>query len=414
MLGTAPWLVVAGLVEGFVTPVGHRARRPCWSSASASASLYWGLVLWRGGARSPAADAHRRARALSRRYARTHASPSSGGRRFDHRRARGAAAARRRARAPSSTSSATAAAYTSRGVAGARRERARRDRDRAPTRHDRVAAGEHGHRVEQRARRGLVDEVGEHEDQRALARRRRRGTRGRGRCRRASARRRGSRARRRVPPLRRGASRRRISASNTVTPHRSPSSSATSATIVTASTAASSAWSLRRVERRRPSSGPASSRHTTSRSCSMRYSLLIGRPTRAVAVPVDLAHVVVGEVVADRLELGAEPERAARAQARDRGSGRAAARSRAAARRRRRGTRAGRPPPRRRTCSARARAGPAPARGDRRQPARAAPVRDDRARRARPDADRRFDRDVGRLRLAELDARRRRRRRSRP
>ena len=27
VLGTAPWLVLAGLVEGFVTPLGHRARR---------------------------------------------------------------------------------------------------------------------------------------------------------------------------------------------------------------------------------------------------------------------------------------------------------------------------------------------------------------------------------------------------
>ena len=54
----------------------------------------------------------------------------------------------------------------------------------------------------------------------------------------------------------------------------------------------------------------------TSRSCSTRYWLLIGRPIRAVAAPVDLADVVVGEVVADRLELGAEAERAARPAAR--------------------------------------------------------------------------------------------------
>ena len=50
-----------------------------------------------------------------------------------------------------------------------------------------------------------------------------------------------------------------------------------------------------------------------SRSCSTRYWLLIGRPDARGREPVDLPHVVVGEVVADRLEVGAEAEGATRA-----------------------------------------------------------------------------------------------------
>jgi uncharacterized membrane protein SpoIIM required for sporulation len=45
--GTAPWLVVAGLVEGFVSPSG----RPLAVAAAIGlglGALYWGLVLWRG------------------------------------------------------------------------------------------------------------------------------------------------------------------------------------------------------------------------------------------------------------------------------------------------------------------------------------------------------------------------------
>ncbi len=46
-LGSAPWLVVAGLVEGFLTPAGLG-----WEGAlalgSALGGLYWSLVIWRG------------------------------------------------------------------------------------------------------------------------------------------------------------------------------------------------------------------------------------------------------------------------------------------------------------------------------------------------------------------------------
>ena len=82
------------------------------------------------------------------------------------------------------------------------------------------------------------------------------------------------------PPSRRGASARRMAASNAIAPQRSPSSSAASAT-----------WRPRRGRRRAacrapagaPISRPQSIRHTTSWSCSIRYWLLIGRPRRAVA-----------------------------------------------------------------------------------------------------------------------------------
>ena len=66
----------------------------------------------------------------------------------------------------------------------------------------------------------------------------------------------------------------------------------------------------------RPSGRPASTSSITSRSCSTRYWLLIGRPHALGGAPVDLADVVVGLVVADRLELGAQPERPARQPAR--------------------------------------------------------------------------------------------------
>ena len=52
ILGTAPWLVVAGLVEGFLTPAGAGlpAVLPVGFSLGA---IYWGLVLWRGGPPEP-------------------------------------------------------------------------------------------------------------------------------------------------------------------------------------------------------------------------------------------------------------------------------------------------------------------------------------------------------------------------
>jgi uncharacterized membrane protein SpoIIM required for sporulation len=47
VLGTIPWLVVAGLVEGFVTP--RRIGVPAALAVGiALAAVYWALVLWRG------------------------------------------------------------------------------------------------------------------------------------------------------------------------------------------------------------------------------------------------------------------------------------------------------------------------------------------------------------------------------
>lgn len=52
VLGTAPWLVVAGLVEGFLTPAG--AGLPAVLAVGFSlGAIYWGLVLWRGGPPEP-------------------------------------------------------------------------------------------------------------------------------------------------------------------------------------------------------------------------------------------------------------------------------------------------------------------------------------------------------------------------
>ena len=48
--GTAPWLVVAGLVEGFVTPAGTGLATVVVVGFGLGA-VFWGLVLWRGRAR---------------------------------------------------------------------------------------------------------------------------------------------------------------------------------------------------------------------------------------------------------------------------------------------------------------------------------------------------------------------------
>jgi uncharacterized membrane protein SpoIIM required for sporulation len=47
VLGTAPWLVLAGLVEGFVTPRGIGAG-PAAVVGILLAGSYWGLLAWRG------------------------------------------------------------------------------------------------------------------------------------------------------------------------------------------------------------------------------------------------------------------------------------------------------------------------------------------------------------------------------
>ena len=47
-LGTAPWLVVAGLVEGFLTPSGLGLANAIGIGVTLGV-VFWGLVLWRGG-----------------------------------------------------------------------------------------------------------------------------------------------------------------------------------------------------------------------------------------------------------------------------------------------------------------------------------------------------------------------------
>ncbi|WP_027004742.1 stage II sporulation protein M [Conexibacter woesei] len=59
VLGTAPWLVVAGLVEGYVSPAGWGGAGP-YVVGLGLGSLYWGLVVWRGRAQSRRRDFARR------------------------------------------------------------------------------------------------------------------------------------------------------------------------------------------------------------------------------------------------------------------------------------------------------------------------------------------------------------------
>jgi len=47
VLGTAPWLVLAGLVEGFITPRGL-GLGPVIVIGATLGAVYWALVLWRG------------------------------------------------------------------------------------------------------------------------------------------------------------------------------------------------------------------------------------------------------------------------------------------------------------------------------------------------------------------------------
>jgi uncharacterized membrane protein SpoIIM required for sporulation len=47
-LGTAPWLIVAGLVEGFLTPSGLGLANAIGIGVTLGV-VFWGLVLWRGG-----------------------------------------------------------------------------------------------------------------------------------------------------------------------------------------------------------------------------------------------------------------------------------------------------------------------------------------------------------------------------
>jgi uncharacterized membrane protein SpoIIM required for sporulation len=59
ILGTVPWLVLAGLVEGFITPAGTGLTAVVALGLSLGA-IFWGLVLWRG---TPDADEPARVRA---------------------------------------------------------------------------------------------------------------------------------------------------------------------------------------------------------------------------------------------------------------------------------------------------------------------------------------------------------------
>jgi uncharacterized membrane protein SpoIIM required for sporulation len=64
VLGTAPWLVLAGLVEGFVTPRGLGLGTAVAIGVTLGA-VYWALVLWRG---RPVPDrGYKRARAFALR-----------------------------------------------------------------------------------------------------------------------------------------------------------------------------------------------------------------------------------------------------------------------------------------------------------------------------------------------------------
>jgi uncharacterized membrane protein SpoIIM required for sporulation len=55
VLGTAPWLVLAGLVEGFLTPAGA-GLTTALAVGFALGAVYWGLVLWRGAPLDPLAE----------------------------------------------------------------------------------------------------------------------------------------------------------------------------------------------------------------------------------------------------------------------------------------------------------------------------------------------------------------------
>jgi uncharacterized membrane protein SpoIIM required for sporulation len=59
VLGTAPWLVVAGLVEGYVSPAGWGGAGP-FVVGIGLGLLYWSLVVWRGRAHSRRRDLARR------------------------------------------------------------------------------------------------------------------------------------------------------------------------------------------------------------------------------------------------------------------------------------------------------------------------------------------------------------------
>ena len=194
--------------------------------------------------------------------------------------ARTCAAARARAASTSPAIVARAAASASGGSAPGGDQRLER-RVRRAADHHRVAAREHRDRAHERARRRLLEQVAEDDHERPL------GALGAPERELVVA---VDRPRLEVEQrphdvaaaLRRGGSAARTSSSNATAPQRSPSSSATNASAAAASSSAS-----RIVMRSSPigaeDSRPASISSSRSRSCSSRYWLLIGRPSRAVA-----------------------------------------------------------------------------------------------------------------------------------
>ena len=245
---------------------GRRPRHPYPAAVDVAPRATAARAAWRAGTRRRRRSASRSAGASST------CAPAP----------RTSAAARARA---ARTSSATAVRASSPSVSGARgRERLQRRVGRAGHDHG-VAAGEHRHRLHQRPRGRLLEQVAEHEHERPLGALRRAGTRARSRRRRGAAAGRTASARPRRRAARPGRDAKRTPSSKAIAPKRSPTSSATSATAVSASRQASST-----VGRAPPGAGsgaadsrPASTTAITSRSCSIRYWLLIGRPSRAVA-----------------------------------------------------------------------------------------------------------------------------------
>jgi uncharacterized membrane protein SpoIIM required for sporulation len=67
VLGTMPWVVLAGLVEGFVTRSLGGGLPAAIVVGGGLGVLYWSLVAWRGRPQADAAPSHSRARALALR-----------------------------------------------------------------------------------------------------------------------------------------------------------------------------------------------------------------------------------------------------------------------------------------------------------------------------------------------------------
>ena len=158
-LGTAPWLVLCGFAEGFLT--GPELPLPVQVGIGVVlAGVFWGLVAWRGGRLHPGPR-------LGPQVGGDAGAGQPVGRRLDHDGARAAdlrGGARPRAADVDGHGGAREIALVLRRGGRERLElRVGRAGD-----HDGVAAREHGHRLDQRARGGLLQEVAEDEHERAL------------------------------------------------------------------------------------------------------------------------------------------------------------------------------------------------------------------------------------------------------